>query len=1032
MGPNGSGKSNLIEAICFVLGKASRKDLRAEKLGDLVYHGGKKLSPSKFAKVTIILDNSKKQFHGIEEPELKISRMVDKEGRSVYRVNGKRQPREYIKNILNTVNIDPDGYNIVLQGEIAKFIDLSLDERRKIIEDLSGISIYEGKKHKAMLELEKVKKRLSEARIIITEKQKHMEELNREKEQAEQFKSVQDMLNFKKASKIFRERKNLEASKSIVQKQFDDKESEITGHLNSRNELIRKVNENDTLLEEITKTLEHSGEVEQVELTKEIEAIKNRQNELRILIQSEETELKRIEERKNQIKSDIEINEKSSSSSNKTIEETVEQIKIIKENLESREKEFIKLSNVDKEKVSLLAKLNELDNELINIGGQLRELKRAEEEQNYAEELKKEMQGLEQKLKQSLDDNSGLSLKISQLRDRHTELLKEIHQLEGKKEVLLRLLNKGVQAIISAKDRFRGIHGLVSELAKTEKEYALPLKVAAGSRTDSIVVDNEDVAKECIEYLRANELGIATFLPLNKVRGSSEKNPIDTKTGAIDYAINLITFSQKYKNIFEYVFGDTLIVKNIASAKAIGINKIRMVTLHGDLIDKSGAMSGGYRKQQGIGFDQAPIDERIEDLKKKVGDIDGEMGNLDSAFQKSSEECTHLRSRIYTIESQLEKIEKHDLGEIEELEKRLGNKREEQERIKKELEKLPQQVEMEVLEKLDEKIKQLRDQLSEDEAKKRGIEFELQISGRDMERAENLLKGLEKEKISFENKINENKKEMETVSCKLKEKEEEEKKFYGKLRELYARRNKITDLTKVLELEKAKLENTIEKLREHANDFKLKMAEYNAKIEAKNTALGEYSEIKIENVEETPEELESMIVELEQKVSAFGNINMRALDVFREVEKDFNELKGRYDLLEGERVEVLKIIDEIELKKKEVFLKSFESVERNFSRIFAHLSPGGDAKLILENNEDPFEGGVDIIARPGGKKVSSLRAMSGGEKTLTALAFIFAVQEYNPSPFYIMDEVDAALDKENTEMLAELLGRYSSLSLIHI
>ena len=1028
MGPNGSGKSNLIEAICFVLGKASRKDLRAEKLGDLVYHGGKKLPPSKFAKVTMILDNSKNEFKSIEESELKISRMVDKEGRSVYRVNGKRQPREYIKSLLHRVNIDPDGYNIVLQGEIAKFIDLSPDERRKIIEELSGISIYEEKKHKAILELNKVKKKISDASIILTEKTKYMEQLQKEKDQAEKFKSIKDLLNFKKASKLFAEKTEIESSKKGYQKQLDDKEQEISGIINTQQEIKKAIDKKEKELEELNKKLEHSGEVEQVELTKEIEAIKNRTNELKLLIESEKKEIKRIDERKSQIETDININKENTQKSKTSISEYNERIKELQKKLDEKEEKFIKLSNVDKERANLLAKLNSLDNDTINIKGQLTELEKKAEEQDYADQLKEKLGKLQDILSEKLSENSKLAKMSSELKQEREKIFKEIHQIEGKKEVLLRLLNKGVQSIIAAKDKFPGVHGLVSELGKTNNEFSLPLKVAAGSRADSIVVDDENVAKDCIHYLRENKLGIATFLPLNKIKSRSSGKNAPEVEGVVDYAINLIDFDPMYKKIFEYVLGDTLIVKNIGSAKKVGIGKNRMVTLEGDLIEQSGAMSGGFRKKKGVGFDQAPLDEKLKNLKKKAKTLTAEIDNSEQDYQNSSERCNKLRSEIYTIESQLEKIDKVDLKDIDTIKQRLSEKRKEQEKIKENLEKLPKQVETKVLEKLDKDVKDLRENLQELEAKKRGIDFELEISGRDLERGNKLLSGLEKEKIGFENKIKENKKELEKITEKLKHAQEEEKKFYGKLREQYNQRNKTTDEIKKLELKKAKLDNEISKLRDHANDYKLKIAELTARIEAKESALKEYEGVEVKEVNEKPEQLEKQINELELQITSFGSVNMRALDVFQEVKKEHDNLKERCDHLENERLEVLKVIDEIELKKRDVFMDAYTHVSKNFSRIFAHLSPGGEAKLILENEDNPFEGGLDIRARPGGKKVASLRAMSGGEKTLTALTFVFAVQEYDPSPFYIMDEVDAALDKENTEKLSILLNQYSKRS----
>ncbi|MCD6547353.1 MAG: chromosome segregation protein SMC [Nanoarchaeota archaeon] len=1027
MGPNGSGKSNVTEAICFVLGKASRKDLRAERLGDLVYNGGKKLAPSKFAKVTIVLDNKNRKFP-IDEDEIKISRKVDREGRSLFRVNGKRETREYVKNLLAHANIDPDGYNIVMQGEIEKFIDLSTEERRKIIEDLAGISIYEEKKHKCLLELEKVEQKLKEANIVLSEKVKHMEELKKEKEQAENYERLQRELRIKKASKLMKEMQQLIEEKNHIDNKLKRKEEEIEKETQAKNKVSEKINQLNNVIEDINKKTQELGETEQIELNNQIEQLKIKLNELSSETKSFQNELKRIELRKQQIKKDVEINEENLIKIKSQKEELKSKIQEKTKALTELKEKQKKLANLDKERMTALSKIAELEKEVIELKSEFERLKEKQKELEEKEKLKKELEEKNTFLSEKTKIYETLLSELKKLKDEREKTSNELHKLKAKKDALLGLLKRGTRAILELKKskKVKGIIGAVYELGKAKEEYSLPLKVAAGEKINAIVVENEDVAKECIDYLRKNKLGIATFLPLNRIKPKAENTTLSCDC-IIDFAINLIEFDKKYENIFKYIFSNTVIVKDIESAKKVGINKVRMVTLDGDLIEKSGAIVGGYRKQT-VGFDIETVNSKIKDVEKRLKQTIEKISEFESKKEKLIEEMTKVRSEIYHIEAQISKIKDFDVTRINKVEKEIGEKIKQKEKYEEYLKNLPRKIHEEELNKLNSKIEKLQEEINTLSAKLKGISFEEEITKRDLERAKKIIVDLDKDFTTFSKKIKENEKELKECQRELEKKLSEEKKFHAKLRELYEKRNNIINKVKELEIKKVEIENKIEKLRSEWQEIKLKAAEISAKMEGKKTALEEFKDIEIKEVKESVQKLEKEIEALEKKISSFGAVNLRALEVYKEVEKEYKELKEKVDRLTSEKNEILNAMNEIEEKKRDTFLETFYHVAKNFERVFSVLSPNGEGKLILENEDNPFEGGVDIIARPGGKKFISLRAMSGGEKTITTLAFIFAVQEYSPSPFYIMDEVDAALDKENSEKLGQLLKEYSKTS----
>lgn len=1024
IGPNGSGKSNILEAICFVLGKTSRKELRAERLGDLVYNGGKKLPAANFAKVTIEIDN-KNRAMPIDDDLVKISRKVDKEGHSVFRINGKREILDYVKNVLSHANFDPDGFNIVLQGEIEKFVDMSPEDRRKLIEDICGVSQYEEKKHKCMLELDKVEQKMKEAKIVLNEKMKHMDELKKEKEQAEEHLKLEHSLKVKKASKLLKEKEIIEKEREKIKKDFDAKEKEISSETERRNKVSSEIIEQNSKLEELNRTISEKGEKEQIELNKKIETLKIHSGELKISIRNAEDAIRKANERKNNILGGIESDKKSVSSLESSIAHMSKSAEEQNKKIHNDEEKLDKLKNLDRERLSLLSKIAGIDNELMSKNHELMEFEEQIQEQKEIVIHEKELGKIQKELSEKLGKDSEFALSSGELKEKQSELLKKMHQLEGKREVMLNLLKRGVRAILDAKSKntIKGIHGVVSNLGKVNDEYALPLRIAAGNKANSIVVDDENIARDCIDHLKSEKQGIATFLPLNRLKPKNAEKDESLKkmVGVIGYAIDLIKFNKKYEDVFKYVFANTLIVDNIETAKKVGINRIRMVTLEGDLIERSGAMVGGYRKKEISGFKETEIEDEIEKLFSMLKVIGTKILAIESERSVLSEETMKLRTKAYELESKIKKVE-IDINRYEILKKEIEEKTDQKNVFKAELDSLPKKIDENSLNKLTEELRKQRDAVNQSLAELRGKELQIKITNSDINDLQNVLRTLEKERVIFSKSLEEDKEEIVSVEKSLEATFEEEKKFHEKLRELFDDRHKLSENIKNDEIKKVKIEETISHIREQSQELSLKIAELNAKIESRTSALEEYKDIEIKEVRENIERIEQQIIELQTLLINFGAVNMRALDIYKEVEKEYNELKERIDKLEEEKNGVISAVNEVEAKKKGSFMEAFENIAKYFSDCFAGLSPNGEGKLILENPENPFEGGVEIIARPGGKKMVSLRAMSGGEKTLTTLAFIFAIHSYQPSPFYIMDEIDAALDKENSEKFGRLLA----------
>ncbi|MEM5843212.1 MAG: AAA family ATPase [Candidatus Aenigmatarchaeota archaeon] len=501
VGPNGSGKSNIIDAICFVLGKISAKQMRADKLSELIFRGNENKKPAEVASVSIIFDNTDRKFP-IDSDEVIITRKVNRKGHTIYKINDKTETRERVLEILSFANLRPDGYNIILQGDVTRIVEMSESERREIIDQLSGIYEYNQKKEKAMQDLEKIEQRLKELELVITEKYKKYKELEEQRNIALKYKELEKELK-------------------IVKKSL----------------LIKKSEEIDRQINDIKKQIE---------------------------------EMERF------------------------VQEMAEKIAKIDEEINKKEEEINKILKNFKN----IAKKEEESNLKVEL-----EIKKAKYEYN-----KKEIE----------------------------RLLNLIHSLESIKSerdmpiAVKEILNLGLS----------GVYGTIYNLMKVPEEYQLAIEVAAANHLFDIVVENFDVAKNCIEYLKKERIGRATFLPLDKLSYKRLEEKFLEIDGVVGIASDLIKFDKKFEAAFEFVFGNTLVIKDLDVGKRVGIGRVRMVTLDGDLIERSGVVSGGY-----------VVRKVFTDFGKEK-----EIEKYREIIKKLEEENKVLELEIEEIESKLRKI----------------------------------------------------------------------------------------------------------------------------------------------------------------------------------------------------------------------------------------------------------------------------------------------------------------------------------------------------------------------------------------
>ncbi|HLC33227.1 MAG TPA: chromosome segregation protein SMC [Candidatus Nanoarchaeia archaeon] len=1094
IGPNGSGKSNVLDALCFVLGKSSSKQLRAEKSANLIYNGGKTKQPAKAAEVSIVFDNSNNIFP-IADAEVKLSRQVRMDGASKYRINNRAVTRQEILELLGSAKINPDGYNIILQGDIIRLVEMNPVERRQIIEEIAGIGMYEEKKQAALSELQKVGERLNEAEIILKEREGYLKDLKKDRDQALKYKELSDTIKKNKASYLKRQLDRKDGELSALQAR-SAKQREKLEDLNAQiKELRDEITKRKETIAELNREIERKGEVEQMKIQKEVE-------NLRVLIATHKTqisashaELNRLAKQKGQLESTIKSAEEKAGEvlqKRKDLQAQAEALDKTLKELESTIKAFRHKHNLAEEadidcqfqELDRKAESKQLELQTLREKQQdlLREKDKAEFQRATIDEKVQQLKGVEDAHKEELevlrkrkDEFKKLMLELNDLlnkdsRDANTLARYRVElQSLREEESKLAIKQASVEAHISAniavkkvleKRRQLGeIFGTIAELGSSEGKYALALEVAAANKIQSVVVDSDKTASSAIQFLRSEKLGVATFLPLNKVKPTPAKDEVEKlkkEKGVHGLAIELIDFDPKFKHVFSQVFGNTLVVDNIDTARRLGIGVARMVTLDGDLCELAGAMSGGFRQAKAGSFKEKEVTKKLEESREKIAELENSMADLESMRKMAEERISRVRELKAGLEGEIIKQEKSlqiDTGDLEgtrkykeelgttvkQLERELAVIDEkateetqvltalkiEKQTLRTKISELRNPRVLAELNAFEEKKKQLGEEKVRLEGEEKNLALQIEMHTHEKDNAHKLLAEMKKEEIVFITQAKELEKNTKEKEVELAQKEKEQASFFSQFKELFEKRNKIGDEVSASETKILGIEEGSRKEELTINLLSIEEAKHKAEVASIRMEFEAFSTVELDT-EKSEEDLKKEVASAERTLASIGNVNMRALEIYDTVEKEYAGLTEKKQTLLKEKDDVLKLMNEIDLNKKELFIKTLNVIDDQFRMIFKRLMTKGESYLELENKEDPFAGGLFINVKITGNKFLDIRGLSGGEKTMTALAFLFALQEHEPAMFYILDEVDAALDKHNSEMLTKLIRSYCS------
>lgn len=1089
-GPNGSGKSNIIDSVLFALGLANASELRAENLSHFISTYTKRNEA--YVKVTFgDTDNGE---------DLTISRKIRKTSQgyaSTYYVNDSVTTLTNVHAILEKYNVTPNSYNVMMQGDVMGITNCSPKNRRKIIDEIAGIADFDRRIEQATSELETVEQRVERSTVILNEVDNRLEQLKEEREVALKYQKLREEKQGLESQinkvRFFDIKRNLEkAHENILEFTKKKKEEEVKNKdLDERLGLIKEK------YQEISELVKEKGEAQQIELKKQEEAIKGdidrKQNASNYADKQIHDGLRSIENAKN----GIEGHKKKIEDFNLKIQLKEDEIKTIKENIQTREAELKKiledmtglnatadqhiekrnnlrkqLEDLKDDETKLIQTKLPLENELKNLQKELNDAKAKLDElqemksnfvtnqdmkKSLVNQLQAEMNDfkiIQQKALQDLDTTKN---EIDDLNFNIQAAYRKISSMEAKKQAAEDAnFGRAIDTIMSAK--LRGVHAPLAQLGSVDKEYSVAMEVAFGGRMAHVVVDDEHVASVAIELLKSSNAGRATFIPLNKIKKAPSKLQLPKDKGVIDYAINLVDFDDEYIDAFFYAVGDTIVVEDIECAKKL-IGKYRMVTLQGELLEKSGSMTGGTRLKTGLSFSQNDDDElnkfkdRLKDMEEqlskaqdkkksledKLDDIRTKYSDSMTEFSKSKVELESMNKNYENSENILK--EKADFikvttPKIDELNKKLDKLEEKNVKIYDEISSCQEQIE-EVeklindkdLKELKEKTKGVEDEIRRLQTNLLNAENDKNESNRQISFMNNLIdtlneqiasithnnKKLEEDKEHYASEIDDLKKNMEELHEQIAQIEE-------KLGKLLKERDEINN--ELIELEKQKHIRIadIERIEEQIESFKARRRELEPQLESATKELEEAGvEInKLEPVEISIDEITAKIQRLEKRMQELGDVNMRALATYDEVLTRQTELKEQIETLSKERKEILERMQGYEQLKKETFMKTYNHINENFKEVFHRLSEG-EGELVLEVPEDPLSGGLDMKVSIRDKKHQRLGSLSGGEKSLTALAFVFAIQRYMPSPFYAFDEVDASLDTMNVERIAQMV-----------
>ncbi|HTP53467.1 MAG TPA: chromosome segregation protein SMC [Thermoplasmata archaeon] len=1112
-GPNGMGKSNISDAILFVLGPTSSKALRAERLTHLFFNGGSSKKAATECEVSLVFDNSD-HLLPVEAGEVEVTRYVklapgNADGYySYFYVNGKRSTQTEIDTLLSHARLSGDGYNLVQQGDVNKVVTMGPIPRRGLLERLAGISQYDEELDRAGAKRTDLDQNLDRIQTLLSEIKGRLSALEGQRLQAIQYKQLLDDKRRSEARLARAGHRLAEQEVETCRKQVATVRTELERLEAERTKLTAKRDELKASIDRLDQEIADAGGAAAVKFKQELDEKKLAHARAEQNLSNLKESLGAITAQVDELSKALAADEKQRAGLAARETALAEELKGLEKTAadEAREmqsatsgpgKSQEKLAGARKQQLEL-ARQQESRQKAWEEGVRAREvaaasLQAAERSKAQAEEdlrerevevkdlelrakgsapgkgggpstgdLQKELFALKTKEKSLTAETDRLSQEVLELNRRYLTLdarLKARTESGAKPNALA-----AVDFVLSQRNlgKIPGIRGTLEELAEIDPKVRTALQVAGGSRLQAIVVDTDQVAEACIRLLREEKRGRATFLPLSKMlpgRPHGKSMVVAKSDGAVGFAIDLVQFDEALRPAFWYVFGETIVMDDLAHARA-QMGGVRLVTLSGDLIEATGAISGGYLDPngQGRGSDSAVELKRLADelRQKSAAETAGrqELGKVADRLRLLAEELSGRSIKDQANQSNLEQIEKDLKAARERLSgarDRIARSEKDRSRAASELERAERTLETvgQALAELKTSIQQAQEQYlaqlpnaisgrlkilqeqatkTQEERLRANGELEsarasiaalvAQIEGRrgEIEKARGELAAKKKEVAQTEKLVREASEALATL------KSVEARQDQAVRAQADQKRGLDTEFVSVA-AQLAKVQGSLETRNGMLTQEETRLAQSEARLKELDVALQQFPEPEADEKPMSVEELKRKVAAVEQQLASMGDVNQRAVEEYDAEKGRLDEFSTEVQRLATEKAELVALVAEIEKKKREKVGEVVTQVNTHFREIYGELSAGGEGEISLENPDDPLAGGLLIKARPVGKTVARLEQLSGGEKSLASLAFIFSLQRYDPSPLYVFDEVDMSLDGLNAEYVGRLLRR---------
>ena len=1114
IGPNGSGKSNISDSIRWVLGEQSMKSLRGSKSEDIIFAGTQSRKSLGFAEASIVIDNTDGRLP-IEFSEVTVTRRLYRSGESGYYINKTPCRLKDILELFMDTGIGKDGYSIIGQGKIDEILSNKSEDRRAIFEEAAGIVKYRVRKADSEKKLEQTKLNLLRINDILSEIEVNIEPLKKQSEKAKKFLDLREELkgieiglflynidNYKekiaeiaKDIEIFTNQNNDEEAKMQEKQEqkerlkeaideitlkieetqnlgfeMREKQEKINSDINIANERIANNKENfDRYLKEIEEVNLRITELEEEKkqrLEKKTNLSSNREKFAKELEEKEKeleeistklsTEEKKIEDKKKKVEENTDLKYEKS-----TLINTQE---VNYENLEKREK------TIKGEISDTISELDQKRLEKDEISKNFYEIEsKRNETSKKLEEINEKKEKSLSKLKEYQDKINTLS---SEMRVKDSKL-KFLSDMEKEKEGYTRSVKSLLLECDKNESLKKGMHGVLANIISVPKEYETAIEMALGQTLQNIVTDTEEDAKKLIEHLRKNNLGRASFLPIASVKGKKVDRLIKNNLGGvIGIASDLVKVNKKYEEIILNLLGRTVIVDNMETAIILARQNsysFRIVTLKGDVINPSGAITGGSVKAKfnniiGRTTQIEDLEKEIKKLSKNIEDLEKEKQEYEKSQEDVIEEVIGLeyimqdteieyateKQKVLAVEENITRLEnklaslRKEQTEIEEAKKESSN-------TKAELEKEIADLEKEV-EELSVEIKAFSDNNKDNQKYIDDLNFDitnLKISVSSFDESstsideiiERIDQDIQNNKTSIENKtslrekILEDNKMLEEQIVGLNQQIEQMK------QEVETSGDKVDSLKQERVIKNEELTNTekeiteehtiIEELKAQISKQEVKKSKIEYELEQIINKMWEDYEItpnnvgeeykKPENISETSKKVKS----LRDQIKNLGSINIDSIEEYKQTKERYDFMCEQRLDLENSSTKLKKVIQDMTKIMKEQFEKQFKVINKNFGEVFRELFGGGKAELKLTDEENILECGIEIEAEPPGKKLQNMSLLSGGEKAFTAIALLFAILKINPAPFCVLDEIEAALDDVNVYRFADYLKKFT-------